>query len=486
MRTININILGVIALLILNSACNKDLKPYDSKSDEASLATEADLQTATYGAYSGLVDASYTRQLMFLSEYPSDNVALASSTGDDLLQAYNYNHFPALGSTTGFWRQSYKVIYAANRVIEKISDGESVSLDQLKGENLYLRAMCHYNLVNFFGRPYLQGNGENPGVVIKDSTGDHFPSRNTVKEVYDFIITDLLKSASLMTQNKDSRFASKEAAYGLLSRVYLNKGDNDNAILYANMVINSSRFQLVESEPYKKYFTVDPENNPETIFAIRHTVADDRGYNSVGSMFYDDPVTRSTGWAQMSASLKYMALLDKYPEDIRHSFIEPLLDANGEIIKQYGGQTPCYMINKFSWQGGIANLSSPVYLRLAEIYLNRAEANAKLGNFQDALDDVNLIRTRAGLSGTALFTLGNLQGLNNELEVVLQERNLELSFEGHRKFDLLRNNLPMVRNYPGYHGTDHINQMVTPDDNRVIYFIPEYETNVNPNLAQNP
>src|SRR5688572_29495237 len=112
MRTININsLLIVIALVITASACNKDLEPYDSKSDDASLSTQADLQTATYGAYSGLVDPRYTRQLIFLSEYPSDNVALASSTGDDLLQAYNYNHFPGLGSTTGFWQQSYKVIY---------------------------------------------------------------------------------------------------------------------------------------------------------------------------------------------------------------------------------------------------------------------------------------------------------------------------------------------------------------------------------------
>ncbi len=487
MRTITIKrFVMVTAFLISVSACNKVLQPYDSKSDEAALATPADLEIATYGVYAGLVNENYTRQLIFLSEYQSDNVALASSTTDDLLEAYNYNHFPAMGNTTVFWQQSYKVIYSANRIIEKIKDGGSSVLDQLKGENLYLRAMCHFNLVRLFGRPYPQGSGNNPGIVIKDSTANDLPARSTVKQVYDFVINDLLEAASLMSVDKDSRFASKEAAYALLSRVYLYKEDNVNAALYATKVINSTRYQLMATDPYKKYFTVDPENNPETIFAIRHMIVDNRGYNSIGSMFYDDPVTRSTGWAQMSASLKYIGLLDQYPQDVRHSFIEPLLDANGQIVKQYGGQTPCYMINKFSWQDGVADLSSPVYLRLAEMYLNRAEANAKIGNLQEAIDDVNIIRKRAGLSGSALFTLNDLKGLNTVLDVVLQERNLELSFEGQRAFDLFRNNLPMIRDYPGYHGTDHIHQTINPADNAVIYFIPEYEINNNPNLTQNP
>jgi len=131
-------------------------------------------------------------------------------------------------------------------------------------------------------------------------------------------------------------------------------------------------------------------------------------------------------------------------------------------------------------------LGSPVYLRLAEMYLNRAEANAKLGNLQEAIDDVNVIRSRAGLSGSALYTLNDLHGLNSVLDVVLQERNLELSFEGQRAFDLFRNNFPMIRDYPGYHGTDHIHQTISSTDNSVIYFIPEYEINNNPNLTQNP
>lgn len=474
-----------IALVTSVSACEKEMQPYDSKLDEVALATPADLQTATYGAYAGLKDYDYTTWLFILGTFPGDNVAVSGTSTTSWFNASNYTHFPAMPVVTSFWSAAYKAIFSANRVIEKIEDGTSPTLDQLKGENLYLRAMAHFDLVRFFGRPYPQNQGNNPGIVIKNSTTtDDFPARSTVKEVYDFIIADLLKAASLMTENKNSSFASKEVAYALLSRVYLYKEDNENAILYANKVIESGRYQLVDTEAYKKYFTVVPENNPETIFAIRHTIADNRNKASIGSKYYNDPVTQATGYGEIYASVEFVELLDQYPGDARHSFIEPQRDASGNMLTR--GGVPKYYINKYNWQEGIANLSSPVYLRLAEMYLNRAEANAKLGNLQEAIDDVNIIRRRAGLSGPALYTPEDLKGHASVLDVVLEERRLELAFEAHRPFDLFRNNRPMIRAYPGFHGTDNYNLTVNPTDERVIFYIPEREMNINPNLVQNP
>ncbi len=485
MKTIKIKKL-LIAVVILSgiTACNKDLEPYNAKSDDNALNTLSDLQTATYGSYAGLVNADYTLNLYWMSQYPDDDVALSGTTSNTLYNNYTYTHFQGMVNTTAFWRQSYKVIYSANRIIEKIKDGESPKLDQLKGENLFLRAMVHFNLVRFFGRPYPQGQGQNPGIVIKDNTLNDLPSRSTVKEVYDFVIADLLKAETLLNENKNSSFASKEVVYALLSRIYLYEEDNANAIVYADKVISSNRYKLMETEPYKKYFTVVPESNPETIFAIRHTPADNRFKSAIGNQFYNDPVTQSTGYGESYVSQVFVDLQDQNPQDVRHSFIEPQRDANGNMLTR--GNTPKYFMNKFNWQEGIANLSSPVYLRLAEMYLNRAEANAKLGNDQLALDDVNLIRTRAGLTGTAQYTLADLKGRASVLDVVLEERRLELFFEGHRYFDLFRNNRPMVRAYIGFHGTDHFNFTVLPTDARVIYFIPEDETIVNTNLIQNP
>src|SRR5690606_14498408 len=208
--------------------------------------------------------------------------------------------------------------------------------------NLFLRAMVHFDLVRFFGRPYTQGEGNNPGVVIKDNTEDDLPSRSSVKEVYDFVIADLEKAAALMTENKSASFASKEVAYALLSRIYLFKEDNANANLYADRVLESGRYQLLGTEAYKTYFTVVPENNPETIFAIRHTKADDRLKSAIGSMYYNDPITQSTGWGEVFASVEYINLLDRNLEDARHSFIELQIDENGDTLKR--GNVPKYFM----------------------------------------------------------------------------------------------------------------------------------------------
>ena len=301
MKTLNRNAYLVLVILaLMMSACEKDLQPYDSKSTDNALSTPEGLQTATYGAYAGLVDANYTRFQHILSEYQSDNIALSGTTTDPLYNVYNYTDFPGNNVTTSFWRQAYKVIFSSNQIIEKIKDGESPNLDQLKGENLYLRAMAHFDLVRFFGRPYAQGNGNSPGIVIQSSTtGELLPTRSTVKEVYDFIIADLLKAANLMTVQKDSRFASKEVAYALLARLYLYMEDNAKALEYANLVINAKRYSLLGSAAYKTYFTSVPENNPETIFAIRHTQADNRLKSAIGSMYYNDPVSQSTGWGEI-------------------------------------------------------------------------------------------------------------------------------------------------------------------------------------------
>lgn len=122
------------------------------------------------------------------------------------------------------------------------------------------------------------------------------------------------------------------------------------------------------------------------------------------------------------------------------------------------------------------------------MFLIRAEANAKSGNIQLALDDVNLLRKRAGLSGNELITIGSLaSGGKTALDAVLEERWLELAFEGHRAYDLFRNNKLMVRNYPGSHVVNNnINQTLEPSDNRVVFFIPQDEINKNPKLTQNP
>ncbi len=481
----NIKILHwIFVLAAISTGCDTDLQPYTGKSNETALASFSDIQIATYGNYAMLVAEPYTRHYLTLNEWPGDNVVQSGADGDQASLGASYLHIPTMYPTNDFWAQSYKLIYAANLIIDRIDDGASAELDQLKGENLFLRALAHFNLVRLFGRPYTQGNGENPGVpVILTPDPPQDVTRNSVKEVYDAVIKDLEQAAVLMKTAKNANFASREVALALLSRVYLYKNDNEKAIAYANQVIASGRYTLASTDVYIKSPTLVPETNPETIFNFRHTLADNKDKNAVGSLYYNDPATLSTGWGEYYTSQALMDLLMKHPEDARLNFITPHY-ING--VLQYRGTSPQYFINKFNWQEGIANLSSPVYLRLAEMYLNRAEAYAKTGQPETALQDVNLIRQRAGLTGSALYSIGDLKGHSTVLEVVLEERRLELAYEGHRPGDLYRNNLPLVRAYPGLHGTDNFHFRVEPTDPRVVFYIPEREINVNPNLTQNP
>lgn len=503
MKKINLKPIFIASALVLSLlSCKKSFEPSTAIDENSALTNAADIETATIGTYAVLRSPAYVRSSHFLMEYPGDEVAQGQPSSDDLSRAYRYTHLATSDHCTSFWRQAYFVASAANKIIGAIPDDASPDLRQLKGENLFLRAMVHFNLVRVFGRPYPQNNGDNPGVpILKDGLTEQEQltiARSKVKDVYNFVIADLIKAADLMTVEKANPFASKQVANALLARVYLYMEDNTKAVEFANKVINSGKYSMLGSGEFGNYFRGAPEGNTETIFAIRHTKTQDEDFSAIGSMYYSGDAAGNakeqafSGWGEFYASKKYYDFLITNPTDIRLSFISPykvggVLQMNTSL----NPATPMYYINKYSLQEGVVNLSSPVYLRLAEMYLIRAEANAKLGNSQASLDDVNLLRTRAGLSGTAFHTLGSIAAASKTiLDVVLEERWLELAFEGHRAYDLFRNGRAVIRNYPGTHALNvspaNFNQTISSSDNRVVFFIPESEIAKNPALIQNP
>lgn len=488
----------IIASVILSaSACRKTFFPSDKADDIDLLGTIEGKRTATLGNYATLKSLNYENNYHWLAELPSDEVAQGQNSSSDVTNLYKYTHLVNSANATAYFQQAYYIASATNKIIKLIPDGSSADLLQIKGENLFLRAMLHFNLVRMFGRPYAQNPTTNAGVPILSETVSETDAaivkRSTVAQVYDFVIADLLKAAQLITDDKKSNsFATRLAAYALLSRVYLYMDNNAKAIEYANLVISSNKYQLMQDAAYQTYFRGDPEKNTENIFAIKHTKTENYDYSAIGSLYYSGDANGNalgqgeSGWGEIYASVKYYNFLNKYPQDKRKSFISPLI-VNGvqQLNTKLTPAAPIYYVNKNNLQEGVINLTSPVYLRLAEMYLNRAEANAKLNNTQLALDDVNVIRTRAGIP---TYTVAEVTPTHSILDIVLEERWLELAFEGQRAYDLFRNNRPVVRDYPGTHSTINgsVNQTINPTDARVIYFIPQTERDKNPNLSQNP
>ncbi len=521
--------------------CSIERTPFDSRTEDELFAGEGSAEVATLGNYARL--KAWTEQWHRLMEYPGDNVALSGTTSDALFFIYNYQRNPNNGRVLGFWQRSYETIVGANKVIERLTEGQSEANDQLLAENYYLRAMVHFYLVNVFGKPYNQGT-DNPGVPIKlDSDISNRPIRSSVGQVYTQVEQDLIKAIGLFRSVKNNNFASREAAQALLARLYLYKEKDDLALDFADEVIKSGRFSLLSTAELPQYPVMVPENNSETIFAVRFLKDTDypgNGWSTIGSLYAN---FLGSGWGEMYASRRILEMLRTYPEDVRNQFIEPKITDDsrlkGSYVKDdltygfldltqngtdytYSGGTlekesngsgsflyfaqiegkrrtvlidhemelrngyPKYYIIKCSGQEQQGHLWSPVISRLAEMHLIKAEVYAKTGEDQLALDEVNRIRTRAGIPATGLYTPDNL-GDKTVLDIVLEERQLELAYEGHRKMDVFRNKKNMDRNYPGTHllGTTP-RHVVEYTSNDAVEYIPESQILIQPELTQNP
>lgn len=494
-----------LSVSLLISGCIKDVLPSDAMTTATLTKTSDGVKNAVDGAYSlfkdhipfnGSTDLNlmYLRQYYQLSDFASDDIVCAQVTTDPFFLSFTLDHTPTQTNIRYFWYISYKIINDVNTVIEAAESAPNPDLNtqQLLGECYFLRAFCNFNLVRIFGEPYTQ-NPSAPGIILRTSTSDPAQkARATVEEVYQSIISDAEKSAGLMNQTRGVQYATKEAAWALLSRAFLYKNDNDSTIIYSDKVINSGKFTLETADAYPTYFA-NAVAGSGTIFCIAFNNLDDYGKASISSMVYSDG---NSGWGEEYASKPLRDLMSAHPEDTRWSYIIPLKDDNGNLQKKNG--IDIYYISKFSFQGGSPSLSSPVMFRLAEMYLNKAEAKAKKGMTSAALDDIDMIRKNRGLQN-ALYN-GVVPAGNNALNLVLNERRIELAFEGHRTFDVYRNKQNMNRTYWGYHlpglkETDinpaqnpsgYPNMIVNWNDPKVIYYIPIDEIQANPLCIQNP
>ena len=497
----------ITLMVVAASSCkNLDVNPSDAISTGTIVTTTDGLTNALNGAYAllkdhiefgGSVDQNnmYLRQFYHLSDFASDDIVCGQVTTDPLYYSFSLDHSPAQDNTRYFWYISYKIITGANTVIAAVekSGKTDATTNQLLGECYFLRAFCHFNLVRIFGKAYTT-DPNSPGVILRTNlTDDSKKARSTVKEVYDAVLADAEKAASLMTQPRGVQYASQAAANALLARVNLYKEDNAKAVEYANKVINAGKYTLATKATFPAMFA-NAQTASETIWCVAFTPVDDYGkFGSIASMIYSDG---NSGWGEEYVSSSLRGLMSAHPEDVRWSYIVPSKDGSGNVQKRNGIEV--YYISKFSFQGGLPNLSSPIMFRLAEMYLIRAEAEAKTGATTAALDDVDEIRKNRGLEGSLYNKV--VPAGKTALDVVLDEKRIEMAFEGHRTYDVFRNKRSLNKAYWGYHiaglkesdvdlsktPTGYQNLIVPYTSPRTIYYIPVDETLSNPLATQNP
>lgn len=534
--------------------------------------------TGSYGQLKGWSDVMHR-----LGEYAGDNMMIRGSSTDAFYEFLSYSRTANNWRLTSFWDAGYKAIAQSSNVINMLEEGTDATIDNQLGECYYIRGMMYFYLSRAFGRPYYQNPETNLGVPIVNGTPDdifdlQLPDRSSVKDTYEQAISDLKKAETLLTINKGNVYASKGAAQAMLSRVYLYMSgtyQSPNAeyarlsVEYADKVINSGTYSLLNREQFMKYNTFTPESNNETIFAIKRVASEFSGgdhYGGIGGMYSN---INGVGYGEMYASEKYINLLNETGRndwrsdqfnlvDARAAFIEPtyaqdeitgkntevfrfvkggkesslsyaqfvveragnsiiavevipktatkdeeripyvmtVIDASQGLysVKYKDGKTyeglldyyislnngyPQFYITKCSKEGENTQLHSPIISRLGEVYLNRAEAQAKLGNYSAALSDLNTIRTRSIVNG-AYASLN----ASNASKLIDKERELELAFQAERSYDVFRNGEALTRHYPGPH-----NQFedIAATDFRVVYFIPQTAINSYSGvLTQNP
>ena len=442
----------ITAIAFVAVSCEKelDITPTQSIDENEALLTSSDVEAALVGAYSDLGDGSIYGGTMFvMSELLANSSALNwTGTFQGLTQIYN----KAIPVDNGFvrdaWLDAYQTINDVNNVLSAVDVVLPNRKERVEGEAKFIRGALYFDLVRFYAKAWNDGDpAQNDGVPLiltptrapLDETSQK--SRDKVAAVYAQVIKDLTEAESLLPED-NGVFASSYTAAAMLARVHLQKRDYASAAAAADRVIASDEYSLEENYadvfPFNGSNTTEdiasPEN--ETIFAIQVTNA--QGVNDFNTYF------STLGRGDIDITEEHIDLYE--PDDQRL-----------EIFYEDGG----YRTGKFDMV--YANVS---IIRLAEMYLIRAEANFRLGSTATnvaPVADINLIRERARLKP---YTAAQLT-----LDKIIKERKIELAFEGFALHDAKRleesvGSLPW--NSP-----------------KLVFPIPDRERKVNSNLTQN-
>jgi starch-binding outer membrane protein, SusD/RagB family len=373
----------------------------------------------------------------------STNAAQAEFFNNSLTigNAFNYNNL---------WVEGYRSIYNSNAILEGLENATNVSNGlkmQLEGEAKFVRAFCHFYLLNLYN--------EIPLITSTDYRINSVALRESSTKVYQQIISDLKDAQNLLSttysySNGERIRPNKWAAIALLSRVYLYSNDWVNAEALSTVVINnSSLFSLLSD-----INSVFKKNSNEAIWQLMPVLPGINTNEGSNFILTAKPTTFSLN----------DPLLNSFETgDLRKgSWIKSIVVSNQLYYFPY----------KYQVKTGSSISEYSMVLRLAEQYLIRAEARAQQGNFGGAKNDLNEIRTRAGLPNTTATDKSSL------LLALEHERQCELFTEwGHRWLDLKRTNRASAILAPlkgsNWQETD------------VFFPIPQSERNNDQNLSQN-
>lgn len=412
-----------VAVALITTSCKKVLEqiPGDAQPGDQVLKSSANVNAILAASYERFVSNDFMGGLVVkTSELYGDQIDFTNVTGGAEVQFKQRGFSTFNGIGRSLWFTGYEAIGRANVVLKALAENTYPDItlavnDRWKGEALFIRGASHFELTRLFAKPFTNNPSTDPGVVVRQKalTAEEAQialQRNTVRESYDAAIADLKQAELLLPATNGGVRVNRFTAKAYLARIYFNMADYVNARLYANDVIANSGYSL--------------GTNVTTPFSS--TAAITAPVAGVIQMLQADGGTlRGTFWSL----------------DINNTYL-PLNATTASIISSKGGTRSSLLtantpapVRTISLKWSIPTLQNTPIIRLAEMYLIRAEASVQNGTFTDAAvrADVNALRTVAGLAADNTTT-----GAAALLTLIRTERVVELFTEGDGYHELRR------------------------------------------------
>jgi hypothetical protein len=477
MKQIAYAILCTLSLSCLVS-CEKDLETKPTTNIEETNAF--DTPERILGQVNGLYDAVKSGNFLggrclIYNDVRAEEFINMKSNGVTCLLTWNYGLTSSTTEVENLWASGYAAINRGN-IFMKGLDAHASKVDpgllpQYKAEAKFLRALCYYNLVVLYAKPYTMTNGDSPGLPLRlgaeTNSENNDLARSSVKDVYQQILNDLNEAEANLPLNYSTPLlnvtrAHKNAAIALKTRVYLSMGKYNEVIAEAQKIVsNAIPYQATSgvqlklepnvATPFTNYTT------GESVFSMPMSDGDAPGtQNQLG--FYYNKAPIGGGEYSLNAKGIFANTEWKATDARRTSFI---VTGSTNYLKKFNKPSPYtdYV---------------PV-IRYAETILNYAEAAARVGDLPKAINLLKAIRNRS--DATYEFPPSAIDTQDGLIQTILTERRIELLGEGFRSIDLLRQGLTIP-------GKGTVNP-VKPTQTEYIWPIPNSEMLTNKLMVQN-
>lgn len=508
-----------VATSIMFVSCDEDLTETfvpGQLTDQVAVTNSTELTRLLNSGYNILTN----REAAVFTSIFTDEATIGFNNGGQGRNAEMvFNIFPASPAPTSIWQSNYfalarinRVIDFSNRIVGKDAADQAI-INRTRAEALVLRAYAHLNIMAYFS-PNTKDDAALAGVLANRIIGtDERPSRVTNGVFYTQIHQDLDDALAIFATSGSSTstfFARPVFAKGLKARAYAYKGDYTNAEIWADDVISTSGIQLANQTQYTDLFWRDTyAPNAETIFTLHRT----QQQNAQGSNLHNGwcsvrPNVGGSPFYEVGRSL--FNILNANPSDIRrNTIIAPTsqiladyqnnanspgfdyLDQDRLVLHKHGGVATG--TNTWGTTATNANNNGHKVMRISEIYLIKAECRAAAADLTGTATAIDAIRdARYGSNQTAPV----YANVTAAWKGVLDERRLELAFEGHRFIDIKRlgtlagitglDRDPMDYNTNGLNipGANPANLPLT--SHKWALPIPQSEINGNGGIQQNP